>query len=1345
MTLPQLKVVDRLPTPTISGVVQATPNATILPPKPQSLRPQFFKKPGDPTVKDENGNYVPLSEYKRQTGQTNVPDNKLDWSFVKEVPETSTAKPSALPRLSSTPQPLTANSTPSSLLNLNNSQPSALDVFKQIPAGLGEASNKIVSGTIRGEQAVAQSLLNTKLGQKMTSGLATKLSPTPSRLETALNQILFQDKTPTITDYGKEILPKFAQKGPLPFIAGLGLTALDFTGAGGEKSALKALTTTTKEAEAFKILKQINVAEDLAKEYAPILAKTFKEAEVSKIISHIDEVQKGTKLVPQTLKTAPETAITLKVDTSISKAKASGQSFDEWVKGQEIRFAEKGTDLSFFKNLKKKYPNVDFDSNIIPANLSKTDILGRPQPEGIRFSEDIKDGLRNLKISPLISSDITLSPTEKLIANDLYKAWEINRITPHGYRKNTLYSQEFFDVRNEYIKKAIKKIQESRPKNIKVYKEWKGSLVTYFEIGNRQISFHGEFGKGIKKINKLHTKWIGVKTKKNPLTMDKKEYENFVSLKKQGEVLPANYIYIGDKITRSHLEAEWDRVGGVKTIEPLKTAVEVGSKERGFITSVKEAKPEFKVAGQYIPRSTDELSIKAANLVKTDLRTAEKLAMTGTDENAVATASELIKHYSDEATKATDQVIKDAFYDKGAEVANMIARKLTEQGRSVQAASILSRLTPEGQLKFAAREIQKYNEGIEATKGGLGALKKKVPELTAEQSQKILTEMNEIGKMVDGTEKAMRFQKLQNYIQDLVPSSLISKITAVWKAGLLTGIKTTGINIFANISHFGSEIIKDIPAKVVDSVASLFTGEKTIGGITTKGVAGGLKEGFQKGLRYLRTGYDERNIAQKLDYNKVNFGKGKIGQAVKTYTDAIFHLLGAEDQPFYYGALARSIADQAKAEAKNAKLSGLEAERFISNLIENPTEKILRYAVNDAETAVFQNKTALGNIAKGIQKLGGGAGEFVVPFGRTPSSVAMQIVNYSPVGIIKTIFENAGKGKFDQRLFSQGLGRGLTGTGVLALGGLLFQKGLINLDRPTGEREQKLWELEGRKANSIKIGDKWRSIQVLGPLGNILLVGGHFKQAFQKSGSPSEAIGSALAGSAKSFSEQTFLTGINQVVSAINDPQRSVTSYAKSMIASIIPTLIGDIARATDTKERRSEKILDSFKAKIPGLRETLQPQINVLGKDIETIGNPLEIMADPTRPQNIITTPVIREFRRLTDAGFPVSPTLLGNKKGYKGLTPEQNTNLWRRAGEITNAKIGSLLGKEKYWNLPDDQKGKVVENVVSKSQINARAEVVLNLIQGLTGEPLKSKLSELKKTGLMTREAYNQVAKMR
>lgn len=772
------------------------------------------------------------------------------------------------------------------------------------------------------------------------------------------------------------------------------------------------------------------------------------------------------------------------------------------------------------------------------------------------------------------------------------------------------------------------------------------------------------------------------------------------------------------------------------TKKDVETPFIVNKRERGFVTSIKEELPSLKVSGQYIPRSTDQLAVKARNLIESDILTAEKMAR-GTDEKSVATAAELLKYYNEQAESATSSTVKDVFYQKAADLANEKARQLTDLGRSIQAASILGRLTPEGQVKFAAREIQKYNEAV--------GLKEKIPELTGQQTQYIINEMREIQGMAEGTERAMRFQKLQNYINDLVPTPLFKKLTTIWKAGLLTGIKTSGTNIFANLSHLGSELIKDIPASMVDKVTSLFTGKRTVTP-TLKGLLEGGKEGAKRGLNYIKTGFDERNIGTKLDFSRVNFGKGKLARALQAYTDTVFRVMGAEDQPFYYASKLRSLYSQAKAEAINKGLKGEEAQKFIDDLIKNPTDEMIKNATFDAETATFQNRTKLGDIAKGIQNLGGGAGQIVVPFGRTPSAVAMQILNYSPVGIIKSISENIGKGNFDQRLFSQSMGRALTGTAVLYLGSLLAKNDLLTGARPTGEKEQKLWELEGKQPNSIKIGGKWRQVQVLGPIGNLLLIGGIFQKEFDKSGSPTEAIANSLASSAQSFSQQTFLTGVSNFVDAISDPARSAEYVAGSTLSSIVPTIVADTARALDTKERRASTILEKFQARIPGLREMLEPQVNVLGEEKETTSNPLEIMIDPTRPIKSESTPVIAELRRLFDAGFNVSPALLGDKNGYDSLTPKENTELWKRAGEIVNDKLNTLFKTTGYIKLNDETKAKAVNSIVDKSGLVAKVGAVLNTIQNIEDKKeLVKKLAELKKSKLLTKDIYKLLQQVR
>ena len=712
-------------------------------------------------------------------------------------------------------------------------------------------------------------------------------------------------------------------------------------------------------------------------------------------------------------------------------------------------------------------------------------------------------------------------------------------------------------------------------------------------------------------------------------------------------------------------------------------------KQRGFVTTVKEASitpPEvaMRVQGVYVPRSTDKLAQEARNVIKANIDEAHRLVSTQTDENAVATASELIKHYSDLGGKAATQAEKNVFFDKAADVANEIAPKLTELGRAVQAASIYERLSPESIVRTGAKVIEKFNE----------TARTKIPLLTGEQAGKLVERAKKI-QGLEGTAKAKEFQKLQDELGKLVPSSLYQKIIVLWKAGLLTGMKTSGLNIASNIAHGGLEVAKDIPTVAVDSVASIFTGKRAIG-LTTKGWLKGTVEGFKKGFDYLKTGFDERNVGAKLDWKKVNFGTGKVARGLQKYEESIFRVLGAEDQPFYYGAKARSLQSQAIAEAKNLGLKGKGAVDFIDNFVKSPSDEALRYAVNDAEVSVFQNQTALGTAAKAIQRIPY-VGEVVVPFGRTPAAVATQLINYSPLGVVKTIADQIRKGHFDQRTFSQGIGRSITGTGIMFLGRELFKKGMIELGIPKTETERKQWELEGKSPNSILMDGKWRSLQVLGPAGNLLIVGGYYVKGLEESGSPTKAISIAMAGAAKSVTDQTFLKGLSGFLNAVNDPARYAESFVENTLGSLVPTVVADIARATDPKERTREGVVDVIKSRIPSLRESLDPRQDVFGQDIKRIGNFLEVMADPTRPSPAKGDVVVRELRDLMDAGESVTPTAVKDKLNFQGhsvpLSEEQRYKLQKGVGQGTYIVFKAFIEFSGYKNLTLEMKVKLLD----------------------------------------------------
>jgi hypothetical protein len=764
-------------------------------------------------------------------------------------------------------------------------------------------------------------------------------------------------------------------------------------------------------------------------------------------------------------------------------------------------------------------------------------------------------------------------------------------------------------------------------------------------------------------------------------------------------------------------------------------------KERKFVTSVKkkmpDAEPIQRINGQYVPRPTDELAIKARTLIEEDFAKADEMRKSDLGDTSVAIATEMIKALDRKIAATNDVAIKNSLLDDIVDIVEDMAPRLTEAGREIQAASILGRQTPAGFLRFANRQIAKEN-----SKRAAG---KQIPGLTKEESKELYEKAKRVFEMPEGDAKYKAIKELNEEVRKRIPSPWYNKLATFWKAGLLTGLKTTGLNLVSNVAHTGLEIAKDAPATAADIAISLFTGKRSKA-LTTKGWGKGFLEGGEKGWNYWKTGYDPREISRSLELKAVRF-KSKV---IQGYVDTVFRTLSATDQPLYYGALRRSLRDQAIVQAKNEKLKGEAFRKRVLELEEAPDEAMSAIATLDAETAVFVNKTTLGKVGKKIQEIPGG--EFVVPFSRTPSSVAMQVLNYSPVGIMLEVRRQIARGTFDQRGLSTAIGRSVTGSvPIIWLGTELYDNDAISLDFPKTERERELWKAEGRVPNSIKIGNDWRTLQSIGPAGPVVLMGAHYAKALEETGSPSAAMILAFWGTAKSFSESTFLRGVNDILSALTNPAQEGTNWAAGYISSWIPTIINDVARSTDAKERFTsdqsflKTVMNRVQSRIPGFRQGLEKQVDVIGRDVNRPAGAVANMIDPTRPSQIKDTPVVNEMRRLQDAGFDASPTRVGDKFGYDNLTPEQRTEMWQRAGELTNDKLSKLIALPAYQAADDEAKTKAVNKIVAQTQQLARAEMLLELTAGLEGEALIAELREAKAAGLLTEAVLKKYKELR
>jgi hypothetical protein len=717
------------------------------------------------------------------------------------------------------------------------------------------------------------------------------------------------------------------------------------------------------------------------------------------------------------------------------------------------------------------------------------------------------------------------------------------------------------------------------------------------------------------------------------------------------------------------------------------------SKQRGFVTSVKTSeevsgKTKQMTTGKYSPRSTAKLQAGAEKVAGGDLTKATK-DVTDSLNQKVGTIND--KNVADAIAVAKAHDAKGNV-QQSSDIYEKLAEHLTKQGQSIQAASLLSHQTPEG-LQYGAQK----------------ALKKAGVELTPDIQGKLKTAIDEVRNAKPGTERDYAVKKLQKMVSDHTPTGASDKISSVWKAGLLTGVKTQTGNWLSNGTFQVLHTASNPLAVGIDKAISKFTGVRTKS-LTTKGIGSGLGEGITKAGKYLKSGIDERKaIDNKYDtHGEVNF-KNK---ALNTYVNGVFRLMGAADRPTYYSQLRNSLHDLALTDAVNKRIPREQVANHVKQFLVSPPTNAFQTATNEAEKAVLGNDTALNSIISGVRQsteqiknpLARGTAKtavnFVAPFTKVPSAFLNRVIDFSPVGAVKEVAMQMSEHKLDQRALSTALSEATTGTALIYLGYQAAQNNLLSGNYPSGDqKEAQRWKAEGIQPNSIKVGDKWLSLNYFGPLGLLFNAGQRVNDAAKQGENTAGQGIAAVAGAPKDLMGQSFLQGLSGFTNAVNDPTRSAKTYVNSQGSSVVPTIVGDVANATDKMQRQSDTLGQTIQGKIPGVRQGLKPKQDVYGNTLQAKAGAADQLANPLRPSNDLSknNAVLSEVNRLHTADskngdLQVTPLPVGKTVNIEGKKVQLNNNqrydLQKQIGQATQSNWSKLIKTPEYQ--ADDDMGK-------------------------------------------------------
>ena len=708
----------------------------------------------------------------------------------------------------------------------------------------------------------------------------------------------------------------------------------------------------------------------------------------------------------------------------------------------------------------------------------------------------------------------------------------------------------------------------------------------------------------------------------------------------------------------------------------------------------------------------------------------------------------------------------DGQYGRATEIVQKMSEIATKQGQQIQALSIMANRSPEGIANMAQTAIRKgggkvdgeLRKQILSNTQDIGRIRAKMAELNTENGDISYKIMNGEGDLPALRKRQMEigqeyrtcldqegrsFAQLSETVSNNSPRDK-SIFGSVWRAGLLSGPRTHVGNAVSNTFQNALNAGADRIASGLDWARTKITGGEREVVASAGGRGKGLKRGLSAAGEVMKTGTNLWEGTEKATSGKGTnawgYGgelefKNKIADTmVAKPTNYVFRAMSAGDLPFRYSAFENAIRTEAKRQGMNQGYKGQALQDYINSRVATPDPDLQAYGIKKGNESVYDADTFLSrtmsSLDKQINKIDNKVGRnaaktaktLIAPFVKVPSKVLSTAVDYSPVGAVQAVVKKVGGsknysvGQFETDLAKSGLGS----TAFVGLGYALSSAGLLTGGYPEDQKERDRWKAEGIEPNSVKIGDKYVSLNYLGPAAILMGMGAGVQKRQEKGQDPFTISVGAVGDTFNAFFEQSYVQGLNSAINAVKDSQRYGESYANSLARGLVPNILRQTAVATDDKQRQVDNPLEAITSGIPGLSKTLDAKVDVYGREIENKQTlPLGQMWDALKISNSReTNGVIDEVSRLhsvdpSNKDLQVTPPQAQSSVSVNGvnvkLTDNQKSQLQKDIGAAALEGMQQVINSSQYQSLSDEEKA----SALNKARENAQKQVRKQFIE--------------------------------
>ena len=686
-----------------------------------------------------------------------------------------------------------------------------------------------------------------------------------------------------------------------------------------------------------------------------------------------------------------------------------------------------------------------------------------------------------------------------------------------------------------------------------------------------------------------------------------------------------------------------------------------------------------------------------------------------------------------------NNAVNSGDYVTAMDIASLMVKNSTNTAQSLQAMRILNKLSPECRLYLAAKSIENIEEGLnERYKDNKADIH--VDKILYDEYAKALRQGDE-----DGIKTA--WANIEQSVAQQIDATWYEKLNNFRYLAMLGNPRTHVRNILGNALFTPVREVKNIIAYGIENMVDA----KIDGGIerskailnssnaTDKALIDYGKMDYAAMQDVILSGGKYNDNFSGVDNNRTIYDKVK---PLETLRKANSKALDKEDAFFCKNAYAYALA-------RWYKSNGISAEQLLSGQVADETvAKAQAIAVKEAQKATYRDINVfsqwVSNLGKTRYKAVNVLVEGILPFKKTPANILARGMEYSPVGLIKSLWDIRRvkayvNGDVENGMspaeFIDEVSAGLTGTALVGLGVLLAWQGMLLGGSGDDDKQSKFDELSGNQKYALDCGSFNITLDWLAPESMPLFVGVELYNSWSgKNDSANwfDGLLKALASVTTPVLEMSMLQSVSDLINNIgyvDDASgmykilsKSVTSY----LTQYFPTILGQAERTFEETQREMTYVDRNSAAstelqymwgkianKIPFYDFSQIPYIDAWGRTEET-GNffvrALNNFINPAYVKKERPTEIDGELERLYDLGetgvYPTRPKTNVQIKG-EYLTADEYVAYSTRKGQLSLDLASQFINSAEYGRASDAEKAYLIKKAYEYANDIAKYEV--------------------------------------